>query len=185
MERHPRFKSAVEVERVGTHGGIVATPAPSKQKFVSDLTGTTFVERVREFTSKYNSDSIRGSRSVHITLAPVFKYQVVHPNGAARRYRSAIEARSSEDWSRREMDAFVNGLVPDGWTEDDCPTITKISQGWDEKTVPTGSYARQLYREYILRNRGKLATNDGRGWEQLFKDARSTAWAAQRRHPNA
>ena len=116
----------------------------------------------------------------------MFKYKVVHPNGTTRRYRSVIEARSSEGWTRREMEAFVNGLVPDGCREGDCPTITKISQTWDEKALPTGrSYARQLYREYVLRNRGKLAANDARGWEQLFKDTRSTAWAAQRRHPNA
>jgi hypothetical protein len=164
MTRHSRFKSSQQV-------------SPVVKRKPHDLTGNTFVERVRAFTSKY-------STRVHLTLAPVFKFLVVHPNGTTRRYRSAIEARSSECWSRREMEAFVSGLVPNGWREEDCPVITTVSQTWDEKTLPTGSYPRQLYREYVLRNRGNLALNDASGWERLFSDARSTAWAAARRHPN-
>jgi hypothetical protein len=179
MVRHPRFKSSVEAERVSARGYRVATPAP----LVRDVTGSSFPELVRNFTRKYSD--VRDLGRVHVTLAPVFKYQVVHPNGTTRRYRSAIEARSSEGWSRREMETFMDGLVPGDWREGHCPTITKISQAWDEKTLPPGSYARQLYREYVLRNRQKLASNDARGWENLFKDARSTAWAAAQRHPNA
>ena len=79
----------------------------------------------------------------------------------------------------------MHGDTPRGWEEDECPRVTEISETWNEEQLPYSSYARQLYREHVLRNRKKLATHDASGWKRLLCDAHSTAWAAARSHPNA
>jgi hypothetical protein len=142
----------------------------------ADLKSISFVDKAHEYQLKYPRHFIR--------TAPLFRWLVQFPDGATRRYVTALELKSDIGLGRAAFENLASGILPQHGKSECFPEIFPIFQTWDGFELPDSSVARQRYREYAARN-----VSDGnmgaQWWEDLFNDAREVASDAARRYPRS